>query len=494
MRAQDTTVHAQAEQFVQQYRFFNEAVITQPLRPLARYAQVEGGYRQTGGGYMLAQDAAKQNEYFFQTAGTRTIKKWLVSGAFSYRNIRKDSVGYTLRDALQDPAPYYFYAGKKGNWQSIGYDLQGILSRPFLHERFTAAAGIDYHSDDGWRSNDPRPEYFTYRLGVNASLLYKLLPGHQLGLGGGIIRRNSDSNIEYRKKDYQYSYTQPEYITYLQDGYGYIELKSGSSTDVASDTKGWKWNAVYDGHFGIGSLTLEGGHSSASSRFYDKGLYVNEQQFAYGYFHEDEWTGSAYWQYKQGAQQWSATLHYSKHEGRDYNTLLAGNNYVYSLTCLRAQPMYAHYKNQRLQYELCLDAAMTDLYRADGSAGQTAEYQYAAVGALAAWYVPVIAGHNTLKLLLGVQHQLPVSTTITQPAQQPDFTKAVIFRDYYYYHATVNTWRVESQYLFSVHTVRAFVKAGALYHQAALPTFTVPASSLPGTVRWQWQLSTGINF
>ncbi|HEY0272628.1 MAG TPA: hypothetical protein VGC22_05540 [Chitinophaga sp.] len=494
VRAQDTLVNAQAEHFRQQYRFYHTAVITQPLRPLLRYAQVEGGYGQTGGDYMLAQDAEKKAGFFFQTEGTRSVKKWLVSGVFAYRNTRQDSIGYTLRDALYDPAPYYFYAGKKGNWQSIGYNLQGIISRPFLQDRFTAAAGITYQSTDGWRSNDPRPEYFTYHLVADASLLYRVRPGHQVGLGGGWIRKNTDSNFEYRKKDYQFSFTLPEYIAYMQDGYGYIELKTGSNTDIASDVKGWKLDGVYDGHTGIGNFTLKGGYTRTNSSFYDKGQYLNEHRFTYGYFHETEWTGNALWQYRQGAALWSATTQYQRHEGRDYNNLLAGNNYVYTLESAGITPLFSHYKGRRLQYELGLEGALTDLFRADGSAGQTAEYQYAAAGAMAAWYAPLAGGRQTLKLLLRGQRQMPVSSTITQPGQQPAFTQAVIFRDYYYYGATVTTLQAEADYRFSLHQAHTFVKAGALYRRASLEPYTVPASSLPGVVRWQWQLSTGLTF
>ncbi|MFY0255511.1 DUF6850 family outer membrane beta-barrel protein [Chitinophaga sp. 30R24] len=492
VQAQDTAVDVHSQQFQQRYHFFSQDVISQPLRPFSQYAIVEAGYRVKDGGYALAQDAAKQRELFFNTAGTRQLKKWLVSGAFTYLSTTKDSVGYTLRDDLNNPAPYYFYAGKKGNWQVISYQLQGTVSRSFLKDKFTAAAGISYSSNDGWRGNDPRSEYFTYHLATDASLIYHLLPKHKIGVAGGIIRKSTDTNLEYRNKDYQYSLTQPEYINYLQDGYGYVELKTGN-TNIASNTKGWKLHGLYDGQLPIGSLTLKGGYTHANSSFFQKGFDVGENVLTYGYFYENEWSADAYWQYKRGKQRWSALVNYIHQQDKDYNTLLAGNNYVYAFEQLKVQPMFAHYKAQRLQYEVGLEGSVSDQFRADGSAGQTAEYQYATVGALVAWYVPMPPRSSLLKLLLKGSLQQPISADITQPAQQPAFTKAVIFRDYYYYNATVTTIQAEALYQFPIRQLNTFVKADYWYQNASIATGNVPATSLPGTNRWQWQLSLGFN-
>lgn len=490
-QAQDSLQQVYTQQFASSYCFFMRDALSQGLYPLKQYAVIEAGARLKGGGYALAQDAARQRDIFFRTAGTRTLKKWLLSGVFSYENTTKDSVGYTLRNNLYNPAPYYFFAGKKGNWQVISYHLQGIVSRALLHDKLTAAAGVRYHTSDGWRSNDPRSEYFDWHFAADASLVYRVAPRHQLGISGGIVRKVTDTNLEYRNKDYQYSLSKPEYMNYLQDGYGYVELKTGN-TNIASSTGGYTLQALYNGRFAWGDVTLTGGYLHQDSRFYQKGTAAAEASPTYGWFYETAHQAAAHWQYKQGSQQWSATVQYSNREGRDYNTMLSGNNYVYSCERLQIAPLFLQGKAQQPQYELGIQGSLTNLYRADGSAGQTAEYRTATAGVLAAWYCTTNGNNGLLKILVQDDIQQSLSATVSQPAQQPAFTKAVIFRDYYYYGASVNTLHAEALYRFPLQKKQAFVKAAGEYQQATLPAATVPAGSLPGNNRWQFQFSIGL--
>jgi hypothetical protein len=141
--SQDTANNFLTESFGRKYAFFSKEVISQPLLPLNQYALVEGSYRYTSGDYMVSQDAPKQRDIVFHTEGTKRIRKFLLSGAFTYQHTNQDSVAYTLRYALDEPAPYYFFASAKGNWEVGKYRLQGIASYP-LNNKLTVGAGGIY--------------------------------------------------------------------------------------------------------------------------------------------------------------------------------------------------------------------------------------------------------------------------------------------------------------------------------------------------------------
>ncbi len=135
--------------------------------------------------------------FFFYTEGAGRLKKFLVSGNFGWYNTQLDSQAYALRNDYKDPNPFYFYAAKPGNWQTIRYKLQGIVSVPVLN-KLTIGAGGTYNSANHWRSNDPRPEEFIYNLQASLLAHYRILPRHVIGISGSYIRKSSDISWEYR--------------------------------------------------------------------------------------------------------------------------------------------------------------------------------------------------------------------------------------------------------------------------------------------------------
>src|SRR5690606_2003271 len=132
----------------------------------------------TGGGYRLSQDAARQEELYFRTAGARKQGKYLTTGSFMFHSLSQDSVGNTLRYGLHNSDPYQFFAVAKGNWKITQYDLRAAISRPFMQDKLIAGMGATYKVGNAWRSNDPRVRQFIYDLTAQATLHYCFLPGH----------------------------------------------------------------------------------------------------------------------------------------------------------------------------------------------------------------------------------------------------------------------------------------------------------------------------
>lgn len=498
IKAQDTTINYFSNEFQQRYQFFSKEALSLSLLPLKNYATIEGGFKHTGGDYKLAQDASKQNDLFFRTEGTRQLNKFLVSGSFSYERTTQDSVGYLLRYGVTDNSPLYFFSAKKGNWLAGKYSMNGIVSTPLSKdEKLNAAVGITYQALNSWRNTDPRPDYFTYYMQPDAALNYKLTPHQSIGIQGSYIRKNMETITEIRNPAYKNSAFYPEYMVYLQHGYGYREFRGSGSTNatsMTSKTQGWSLKGIYDINTAVGNFAIKGGYTKQTTSFIKKASTTdaNDTDSTYTKYYEKTWNASLYWKKVSAHHYWALLTNYTNHQGKDFSSLLHGNNYVYSLETIKVQPSYGHYKNNQLQYELSLNGSITNTLKADGTADQRAQYNFANVGAAAAyyWHPKTV---NTLKVQLQGGAQMPVEASVRKPIQVDDFTTNVIYSDYYFYNENSINGSLEVQYSFPIQKVSTFIKAAGQYTNAYTRTDGPPATSRPGTNRWWWQLSIGVN-
>lgn len=485
----DSARQVYTEQFQQRYHFFAKDIVTQPFISVNNYLRLEGGYSRKGGGYRQAQDARAQNDIIFFTEGTKKINRYQVSGSFAYTHILQDSVGYTLKYGLDDAQPYYLYAYKRGSWQVGKYNLQGSVSRPFLHDKLFAGVDVKYNSINAWRNSDPRPEQFTYHMNIEGALGWKLVPGHSISASGIIVRKSNELSIDYRNKDYQMSLAYPEYVTRIQYGYGFEDRSAGSPLE--SNTTGYGWKAAYTGAFDFGNVTVKGGYISLDTKIEGvKTVFLPDGY--YGSFYEDIWDASLYWEYQKRSNRFSLLANYINHLGRDLNQFLKANNYVYSLEQLSVQPVYAHLKKNRTKYELAIDAKLRDLFRADGNTGTLADYQQAEVGVSGAWYA-YFSNQSMLKAKLGGSIKHAIDPLFSVPAQESVFINSVVYYDYYYFSA--DTWRMDADLLYSlpVRKTNAFIRLQGGYEKATIAESSVPAPTLPGTKRWYWQASVGVS-
>jgi hypothetical protein len=486
--AQDSLPRKLSGQFEQRYRYFSEDLLSQPLNPLPQYATLEAGARFTGGSHHQAQDAAKQREYFLHTSGTRQVKRFLVSGSFRYTHTLQDSVRYTLRYGLNDPEPYYLYAAAAGNWQATRYALTGYVSRPFAGDRLVAGAGADYEVSNAWRSNDPRPEYFRFRILPSATVQYRFAPQWTAGVAAGYLKQATENYLEYRNQDYEQGGLYPQYINRIQYGYGFTQARPTSF--IKNNTSGYRTQLLVQGKTGAGSFTAKGGYTHTTAYF--TGAANAFDNTAYGSFTERIWTGAVYWEYSSGRNTWSATARVQQHAGKDFNNALNGNNYLYRQEAATIHPLFTRYGQAgKPLYELGLRGNYNLLSRTDGNKGQCAVYRNADVAVQGAYYLYPGAG-QLLKAGLTAGITLPAgdSLNIVQPVYE--FAAAVVYPDYYFYTATKYTGTLELLYNFSIRRTAVFLKAAGQYQAAILKNTPLPALYRPGTNRWWAQLSAGI--
>lgn len=486
---QDTSLMVHSSQEQQQYDFFSKETISQSYLPLTNRSLLQAGVSLTGGDFKLSQDPSKQKQFFFDTEGTKKVGKYLISGTFRYDYYVQDSLAFTLRNDPDDTAPYYFYAAKNGNWEKGKYTLQGIVSRLTNNKKWGIAVGANYLANNAWRSNDPRPEYFSHAMKGSASVRYNFLKNQSVAIAGNIHRKSSETNIEYRNENYSLSLLYADYVNYMQYGYGFSAVQT-TGRRIRSNTDGWGWNALYHGSFPIGDFTLKGGYTLLNSH-YIKPAVGTETEVKYGDYFEDIYNAAFLWQHKIQQNKLSIEANYKNHLGKDFNQRLNVNNYVYSFEKISINPLYGHLKNDVLKYELGVNIEISDLFRADGVSNVTTDYQRALYAVSGAWYKH-FKNKNSLKTQAKLALSVPISSEVTEPIQQSNFIKSVVFYDAYYHRSNSFLADLEILYTFGLKNIRPFTKVKGNFTNAQLTDEVLPVAILPGNNRWNISWSIGI--
>lgn len=488
--AQDSSHYRFTELFGQQYDFFSASTLVHPLLPVDEYAIISASYRQEQGKYIARQNSPAEEFITFKTKGTRQLRGFKVSGMFAYAHIGRDSVGYILGN-YGVTSPYYFYSQAKGNWEVSKYDLNGMVSRSFADDRLSVSIGGAFNAGNAWRSNDPRMEEFMHNLEGSLALHYRLAAAHTLGIQGTFGSLALENSNEYRNKDYQSNLENLAYINYINYGYGLNTMQT-TGRQINHFREGFSLGGVYQARLSSGSLTLTGETGSRNSRLLRKASEAASANYRYGDFEEQIHKADLMWMSRETASgRWAVKAHYLDHIGKDNNTILHGNNYVYYHNELAVKPVYAFVKNGRTHSEVSLTGGRERLYQADGNTDHVADYIRSHAGITGALYLP--AGKTGLvKVLAEATKSWSDRAQLTVPAsQENDFTRGVAYFDYYYQAAGVNSIKAEILYNLPVKNTDFFIKADYTLQQAKLPAVKHAATELPGSKREIFCLSLG---
>ena len=491
LQAQDSTVCKFSDLFQQQYDFFSENVITHPLLGKKEYAVVSAAYNVNKGDFIARQGAPKEKEVTFLTKGTRQLNTFKVSGIFSYSHTRRDSVGYSLGNHEQ-AAPYYFYAAAKGNWEVSKYRMKGIVSKSFKDDKVIVSAAGSFLAGNAWRSNDPRMEDFSHDLGGKLAFHYKLNSKHTLGVSGGINSRAQENSNEYRNKDYQDNLQNMPYINFVNYGYGLNTIQN-TNRQMNSYGDGVNFDAIYNGDFDQGKLTITGGIEKTKSKFLRKRGQASTANYVYGKFDEQTKHADVMWiNTSAGNSRWSVRANFREHYGTDFNTILNGNNFVYFNNEYSLRPVYGILKNNQVKAEFSLYGSSSRWYKADGTTDHKADYKNTDLGVSGAWYSYAKKGGNYFKIHASLTARMNQEADVHVPkTQENSFTKEVVYYDYYFMGANATSLSVGALYNFTIKNNAFFVKADYRHQKAVLKEVSLIPAEFPGTKRENISLSLG---
>lgn len=435
--------------------------------------QVGLTYNYKKGGLKQAQEAVSQKKIIFNAEGISEVDKFKLYGYFNFERSNEDSLAFSQKGIHDDFSPYYFVVGKPGQFEKQGYNGGGLISYNLVKDKLFIGTGVDYQYHTSHRSVDPRSSVYTYQLNFAPEISYKF-NHHYIGLGILYGYGNERINVFYKNRDYQGTLLYPDRISYLNYGYGYLEINqnnfirktslSGLQLNYAASFKSWEiaarlkysiketenkievQNSVQDQIFG--SFQLEN---------IDFNFLITQQnllrlhQFGFSFINS---------------------------YGDDNLRRLAARNFTYKFNALRAKYLYAPIVDGYKTYEFTANANYSSNYKRDAAANHTFDYSVLESSISVGKY-----WKNTFRAQLGLGLIFPLSTDLKVPNTQVNmFTKGVAYADYMYWGSTLGKAEIAVEYLPKnlIPGFKSTIKLSALFqnHLSSLNNNIVPTFAL----------------
>lgn len=388
---------------------------------------------ETGKGHFrTAQQAEQQTLATLSTAGIHTLGRFRLSGFFRFSRSWEDSLAWTMKGMDNDPQPYYFIAGKSGQYQRLQYHMGAIIAYALIRDKLYLSTGVEYLYNSATRSVDPRPEVNEFKLAVSPELSWKWKQ-HTVGLGVTWGYGTETDAINYKNIEYRESALYPDRKTYLVMGYGNLSQTS-ERFRRGKDYSGIRFN--YAGVAGSWSLRVALAYNRWEDNNYwilDNGNY--DSKFS-SYRHNTSSLNLLASRNTERSRQ-QVELLLQQQDGKDHNTEYGANNYHYSATTADIRYRYMPAPQGRtVTPELGAGLQFNGVYKRDAAAAHIMEYRYLqpSVNATIYWQLPA---EDRLSVTLQPSLRMPLYNHQQAPASQVNyFTQGVMFPDHYYWQSS----------------------------------------------------------
>ena len=398
------------------------------------------------GQYRHAQQAEKSHDGNFYTEGTARLGRFNLAGSFLFNKMWEDSLSYTLRGVNDDTGPYYYFAGRAGNYNRQQYLLRSIISYNLLKDKLLISTGVNYDYQWTVRTVDPRPDVSGLRVQLRPEITWRL-GQHSLGAGFMWGYGKEENSISYSNTNYASNQSDSSRVVFLNRGYGYIinirprwrrlEDYYGLSFSYAGELLQWRLQTVFDwSHLKERNLYNK---SVTTSR-------IDYQPF--GTWEKNTYTLYLLARHMAGitSQQLSIKGQYIRGLDEDQFDVFASN---YSL---RRQHVDATWLIRRdagkvITKEWGLQLSYDDRRQIDALAAHTVHYSFLQPGVSGTIYTDAGKGHR-IRAMLSPSVRFPLQNMLTVPATQENmFTRGVVYPDYYYWSATAMITNLEAGWI-----------------------------------------------
>ncbi|MGY6559252.1 MAG: DUF6850 family outer membrane beta-barrel protein [Nitritalea sp.] len=370
----------------QRLRWFE--AIKQPLR--AQAMEQEIGFSGAWAGEKRAplspsQVPERSHGYGFFSYGNRQVGGLRMEGQFRYEKQQFDSLGWQQVREL-GPNPYYFANIRRGNWNNDRFSADLNVNRSLWKDKIRLGVGADYALAQHNRSNDPRPRISHYYLQLKAQLGWQLHENWLLAAHGGSFSSTEIGQVTNYNASND-SFGRLDYNLYTMMGLGSFNLLrrpryelsgAGHQYGGALYHRGARWSFQNEFTYRISDERfLRRGSASGQvdeQVIGDFNLISKENRLAFTY---------------QGAEQtsWSGLLVLRQEDGRDFNHLFAGFNYLFSEELLDFQLFH-----RRGAWLMGLHMSARRQEREDFNASHAQEFQQVVAGISMAYRVPIVGG------------------------------------------------------------------------------------------------------
>ena len=279
---------------------------------------------QRDGEFHSVQMPEKDRNYGFSSLGIREVNGWMIEGYFQFQNQKQDSVGWKQTRDVNE-SPFYYANIRKGNWRNNVFNSHINASKYFYKEKIAFGLGVDYSLQTHSRGNDPRPLINYHYIKPKAQISYQFIEKHQFAVAANILtatERGSVSNFNQSND----SFGKTEYNIYTLMGGATFNLLRRPNYELID--KGIGFGAAY--YYTGNKLTInnEFDYSFIDKTFNRRGIEGSQRVFEeIGIFSVEEISNNLFVQYENDLRVLQLHLVNSQSFGKDFNNLLAGNNF-----------------------------------------------------------------------------------------------------------------------------------------------------------------------
>ncbi len=397
------------------------------------YGLAELAVGKEAGSFRRAQEAYSRKSITFYSEGLRKLGRFSLAGSFMFDRQSEDSLANTLDGFFNELKPFYYFAGKHGQYERQRYDLHALLSYSAIPEKINAGLGVEYQKHASTGSVDPRTEVNTFRLLLKPE--FSLRAGkHQVSAGAIWGYGNEEAGVAYKNDDYKYSLQYPDRIHYTNQGYGFLVMRDTASLRRYDRHAGWtlsyqtqvnRWNIqAWMQHL---ISNTDNTHTTRTRKnYYTRSSYRQEDIAATVLLSEE---------HDKRRQQVQLTV--MNQTGRDFNSVFQAHNYSATNNDYQLSYRYQRKENERWQPELGASLRYRHLMKEDLAADHYLLAESLQPGILLA-SSHRFANSDRLRISLSPSYRIPLSTEVqVPPTQENVFTETVVYPDYYYFSAHV---------------------------------------------------------
>ena len=395
------------------------------------YNYIKGGFRQ-------AQQAELDRTAKFAAEGISTLDRFKLYGSFEFHRNWQDSLAFSQKGIEDRFSPYYFIAQKAGVFERQTYKGKGLVAYELIPKKWYLGTAIDYLYHTSNRSVDPRSSVTTYQFKVIPQITYST-GAHNIGVGLRYGYGDETVGIAYKNDDFQGTLLFPDRISYLNFGYGYLEINQ-TNFRRKFNSSGFELN--YAGMLADWNTTTKLSYSiDKTENLYETSNSIRDNVF--GDFQLETVSADVQLYKKLSITSHLIGLHFDQQVGDDNLRRLAARNFTYEASNLNLDYVLAKYNAlDQVAHEYNFQLMYHSTYQRDAAANHTLEFSYLQpqLGFSKYWKSGFIGS-------LDLGARIPLNNDVRVPFTQENlFTKGVVYPDYMYWASQVGMVQVAVKY------------------------------------------------
>lgn len=396
--------------------------------PVHKVGAASLSWNMQSGSFRRSQEAQKGSTVAFYTEGFEQLGRFRIGGKFRFDNIIEDSLGWNLQGLQEEGQPYYFFAGKAGEYKRQNYKLDAVISYELLKQRLYISFGADYLFHWTTRSVDPRPDSKNYHLLLKPELSLRL--GKQLAGINFVWGRGRDGNsVVYKNRNYAGNLTYQDRNRYLSLGYGHIAR--------TADNGLYRYN-----YFSGAGLHYSGNWKNLSLQFHSAYLfteqehslddYGREKSVLYSLVQKDDAEADILLTRTTPGNRQQLRLNGGTVKTLNWSSEFQATNYQHLRNSANLSYWYRFEGKRKYKPELGLGIGWTDVTKEDVVVSHYLSYSKITPSVNAALYRDMYKS----RLSAGIEatYHIPLQSSLDVPGTQINyFTQGIALPDYLFY-------------------------------------------------------------